>query len=189
MLVDLKRMPPEGQAVDRVIAAGSVPVEGEEFRLLSNVELTGHVEPLDSGALKGEGTFRLRAQLSSRIEVDCFRCLEPFPLEVQENVNLIYLPQSKNVAPAEGEDPDSPNDDRALDSEELAVSFYRDHQIDLGRMLVEQIVLSLPMKLLCREECRGLCPECGANRNETSCECAPDESDPRWSALKTLLGS
>jgi uncharacterized protein len=184
----LKTVPAEGQAIDRVIAAGSVPAGDEEFRLVSGVELTGRVEPLSAEGSKELGSFRLRGQMSCSVELQCCRCLEPLSVDVRENVDLIYLPQSKNIAPPRRDDSGASEDDRSLDTDELAVSFYRDHHIDLGHMIVEQIVLALPMKPLCREECRGLCPECGVNRNEASCECAPDESDPRWSALKALLG-
>jgi uncharacterized protein len=75
---------------------------------------------------------------------------------------------------------------RGLERDELAVSFYRDGRIDLSHMVVEQIVLALPMKPLCKPDCRGLCALCGANRNLESCDCAPEESDPRWAPLKTL---
>ena len=70
----------------------------------------------------------------------------------------------------------------------MAVSYYRDERIELSQMILEQIVLALPMKPLCQPDCRGLCPQCGANRNQESCSCAPDTSDPRWAGLKELLG-
>ena len=188
MLLDLKSVPPEGQAVDRTIAADRVPAGSEEFRVVSPVALSGHIEPLEAEGPREEETFRLRVRLSCEVELSCVRCLEPFTTGVRENVELLYLPQSKNKAPAKADEPGSTEDDRGLDIDELFVSFYRDHQIDLGHLIVEQIVLALPMKPLCREDCPGLCPVCGANRRETTCECAPEESDPRWSALKTLLG-
>jgi uncharacterized protein len=78
---------------------------------------------------------------------------------------------------------------RGLEREELAVSFYLDERIDLSQMTVEQIVLALPMKPLCKPDCRGLCALCGANRNLASCDCAPEDTDPRWAPLKTLQKS
>jgi hypothetical protein len=108
------------------------------------------------------------------------RCLEPFPIELAEELDLLYLPQSSNVAPAA--DGGSAEEEasgaladisgRGLGREELAVSFYRDERIDLSQMIVEQIVLALPMKPLCKPDCGGLCALCGANRNLLSCDCA-----------------
>lgn len=191
MFLELERVPPEGQAVDRVIGVASIPAVDEEFRLVSDVVLAGRLEllkplePLEEEGATDAGAFRLRGTLSCQIEVQCVRCLEPFRSDVGERLDLLFLPQSRNRA-ASGRD--GVEDDRGLDSEELAVSFYRDNQIDLGQMIREQVLLSLPMKPLCKEECRGLCPECGANRNIEDCDCAPQESDPRWSTLKSLLG-
>lgn len=195
VFIDLDRVPPEGQAVDRAIDLEGPYVEGEEFRPLSPVTLSGRLSPIASdegGVGGGEGVLRLRGRMSCRIELSCVRCLEPFPVDLVEELDLLYLPQSSNVAPA-GESPAGGAADdfagRGLEREELAVSFYREERIDLSQMIVEQIVLSLPMKPLCKSECRGLCALCGANRNLVSCDCAQEEPDPRWAPLKTFQKS
>ncbi len=196
MFINLDRLPPEGQAVDRTLALEGSFVEGEEFRPLSPVALSGRLQPITSDE-GGEGggrrrVFRLRGKMSCRIELSCVRCLEPFPMDLAEEVDLLYLPQSANVARAGEESKgDALNDlsGRGLEREELAVSFYRDERIDLSQMIVEQIVLALPMKPLCKPDCRGLCALCGANRNLSSCDCAPEDTDPRWAPLKTLQKS
>jgi len=195
VFIDLDRLPPEGQAVDRTLALEGRYVEGEEFRPLSPVALSGRLQPIASdegGEVGGEGVFRLRGRMSCGIELSCVRCLEPFPMDLAEEVDLLYLPQSSNVAPAgEESEGDALNDrsGRGLEPEELAVSFYRDERIDLSQMIVEQIVLALPMKPLCKPDCRGLCALCGANWNLSSCDCAPEDTDPRWAPLKTLQKS
>ena len=68
--------------------------------------------------------------------------------------------------------------------DDLNVSFYKDDQIDLGEVMREQFYLALPMKPLCREDCRGLCPVCGVNRNRESCTCQAEWVDPRMDALR-----
>jgi uncharacterized protein len=73
-----------------------------------------------------------------------------------------------------------------MDDEDLETSYYRDDQIDLSELLREQFYLALPMKPLCRDDCRGLCPECGINLNAGTCTCAPTWEDPRLAALKEL---
>lgn len=174
-------MPPEGQAVDRSVPAGSLRLEEEDFRLDEAVELHGHVTPVE------ETVFRFRGKLATTLSATCVRCLEAFDLPVSEELDLLYLPQSRNVAPVVDEETGTRDFDRGLSAEELAVAFYRDDQIDLSHLVLEQIILALPMKPLCTADCRGLCPECGANRNTSNCECVVDETDPRWAALKTLL--
>ena len=203
MFIDLDRLPPEGQAVDRTLVLEGLYIEREEFRPLSPVALSGRLQKIESGE-EGErgwrgkqGVFRLRGRMSCRIELACVRCLDPFLMDLAEELDLLYLPQSLNVASAAEErfsEEDVTNriaelSGRGLEREELAVSFYRDEHIDLSRMIVEQIVLALPMKPLCKEDCQGLCALCGANRNLVSCDCAPEDTDPRWAPLKTLQKS
>ena len=76
--------------------------------------------------------------------------------------------------------------DQEVGDEDLETSYYRDDRIDLNELLREQFYLALPMKPLCREECRGLCAQCGTNLNTGSCDCAPAWEDPRLAALKGL---
>ncbi|HEY7698653.1 MAG TPA: DUF177 domain-containing protein [Vicinamibacteria bacterium] len=195
MFIDLDRLPLEGQAIDRTFALEGPYVEREEFRPLTPVALSGRLQPVESdgtGVPGGEGVFRLQGRMSCRIELSCVRCLEPFPMDLAEELDLLYLPQASNVAPAGEEREEDALDDvsgRGLEREELAVSFYRDERIDLSQMIVEQIVLALPMKPLCKSDCRGLCARCGANRNLASCDCSPEDSDPRWAPLKMLQKS
>jgi len=74
-----------------------------------------------------------------------------------------------------------------LAEEDINTAFYRDGVIDLGELLHEQFYLTLPMKPLCREDCKGLCPVCGANWNQTTCACERRWEDPRLAGLKALL--
>jgi uncharacterized protein len=200
VFIDLDRVPPEGQAIDRTLELEGPYLKGEDFRPLTPVVLSGRLQPVDSdeGGDRGrEEVFRLEGRMSCRIELDCVRCLEPFPMELAEELDLLYLPQSANAAPAASEgsvaedsaDSLSELSGRGLEREELAVSFYRDERIDLSQMIVEQVVLALPMKPLCKPDCRGLCALCGANRNLASCDCSPEDTDPRWAPLKTLQKS
>ena len=71
-------------------------------------------------------------------------------------------------------------------NDDLNVSIYDGEKIDLTDLVREQILLDLPTQILCREDCKGLCQKCGANLNEVNCNCAENETDPRWSALKNL---
>ncbi len=77
--------------------------------------------------------------------------------------------------------------EREVGEEDLTTAFYRDGMLDLVDLLREQFMLALPMKPLCTEACRGLCPQCGTNLNKTQCGCAPTWEDPRLAPLKSLL--
>lgn len=174
MLVDLERVPPEGQVIDRSVDPSACASESREFRISAPVKLTARLVSADGGA------YRLRGRLETEVELPCVRCLEPFRTAVREELDLLYLSQSDNVA-ADGEN------EHGLGDDELAVSFYRNDEIDLAHMIWEQIVLALPMKPVCKSDCQGLCPDCGVNRNTTSCACVRDTVDPRWQSLKSLL--
>jgi uncharacterized protein len=123
---------------------------------------------------KDKDKFRLVGTVRTELELPCSRCLEPFRLPVDQSFDLRYHPQAEASSEAETE----------IAEEDLETSFYRDEQIDLNELLREQFYLALPMKPLCREDCKGLCPQCGTNLNTGTCDCAPEWEDPRLAALK-----
>ena len=108
--------------------------------------------------------------ISVQLKPICSRCAKPItqPLEVPFLWHL--------TAYLEAEHPQHAGEELELNADDLDFSFYRDDQIDLGQLVMEELLLALPLRFLCREECLGLCPRCGANRNETPCSCA--DSDP-----------
>jgi uncharacterized protein len=73
-----------------------------------------------------------------------------------------------------------------VEEDDLATAFYDDEQIDLTHLIMEQFQLALPMKALCMEACKGLCPQCGTNLNTGACDCNVKWEDPRLAALKNL---
>lgn len=116
----------------------------------------------------------VRGEFRATVPQTCGRCLETFPARVSAAVDVRLEPR-----PAR-------HDSVELGADDLDVDFYADDEIDLGRVLETETTLALPMKPLCREDCRGLCPVCGANRNATPCGCAAKAPDPRWVALRDL---
>ena len=132
---------------------------------------------LDLDVHKDGSKFRVVGRLDAALELGCCRCLEPFPLVVGVDVDLLYLPVSDNTGDAEVQ----------IKESDLGTAFYRDDQIDLGQLMHEQFQLALPMKPLCRNDCRGLCAVCGGNRNTTACQCVERWEDPRLAVLKGML--
>lgn len=149
------------EALDRpeVVALGPIAWQGEISRL-------------DDG-------FLLRAHLAYPQTLACQRCLGEVTEEVAEDVDLFVQRHEPGAEVLE----------RELQDEDLGILVVDDEVLDLGPVLEEQVQLNVPMRPLCREECRGLCPTCGADRNDGDCGCRDEASDPRWAGLAVLRGS
>jgi uncharacterized protein len=122
----------------------------------------------------------VKASVAGEATVECSRCLTPFslPLEVAFEEEFV-----------EGEPSDEADEQEFEVDEQRTVTYYSGDEIDLSEPLRENVLLELPMKPLCREDCRGLCTTCGTNLNEGECQCteATHVVDPRLAALKDLL--
>ena len=143
---------------------------GDDFRVTTPVVLSFDID-------KDKAQFRLRGRLRTVLELTCSRCLEPFSWPVDADFDLLYLPQAENTGEGELE----------IEADDLATAYYRHDAIDLAQLLAEQFQLALPMKPLCSNACRGLCPECGTNLNRDTCDCEPTWQDPRLAELRALL--
>jgi uncharacterized protein len=156
----------------RTFTPAEVEQEGDSYRI---------VEPviLDFDIHKDKDRFRLDGTLRTELELPCSRCLEPFRLPVDAVFDLRYHPASAM----------STEEERGIDEDDLETSYYRDEQIDLNELMREQFYLALPMKPLCQDECRGLCPQCGTNLNHGACSCAAEWKDPRLAPLEAIKRS
>jgi len=114
-------------------------------------------------------------QFTARVPQLCGRCLEPYAVTVEPGVDTRFVPSPQRRA-----------EEVELGADDLETDVYDNGVVDLSALLETETTLLLPMKPLCREECRGLCPICGGNRNVTTCQCAVSVDDPRWAPLKSL---
>ena len=171
MVLDLREMRGFEDRIDRTCPAAALSAEAaDEYRVVNDVALTLRV--------RKEGVrYRVVGGVRTRVQLSCCRCLDQFEAMRDIGVDLLYLPQSANQGETESE----------ISDEDLSTAFYRDDQLDLAQMVREQLQLSVPMKPLCRSECRGLCPVCGTNLNIERCTCDTRWRDPRLAALETLL--
>jgi uncharacterized protein len=112
--------------------------------------------------------------LATTMEVACDRCLEASAFPIDTDFRLLYRPAGAGLG--EGEVPE----------DESEVGFYEGDGLDLNGVLREEILLLLPMQRLCREDCKGICPVCGQNRNQVACECHQEAADDRWAGLRNL---
>ncbi len=115
--------------------------------------------------------------LGTVMETQCSRCLETTHVDLQSSFNYTLLPE---VPLAEVKE------DAELKTEDLEVGYYAGEVLDLDPIIFEQIMLQLPMKVLCQELCKGLCPRCGINLNMESCACRSDFIDERLAVLKNF---
>ncbi len=119
---------------------------------------------------------RVKGDFSTRLQISCARCLEPVEQVVARNFDLLYRPQGIDAGP----------DERSVTDAEAEIGYYRGEGLELEDLLREQILLALPLKTICAENCKGLCPHCGKNLNVEQCSCAEPVEDPRWEALKDI---
>ena len=169
MQLDLTRYRQPVSTFDRTFQPGEVPDDADAYRIVAPIHLGFEIH-------KDKDKFRLVGTVKTELELSCGRCLEPYRLPVSAPFDLRYLPATEAATGTEQE----------VEDEDLGTSYYRDEQIDLDELLREQFYLALPMKPLCQDACRGLCPQCGTNLNTGTCTCATTWQDPRLAALKDL---
>lgn len=143
-------------------------LDREPLLSLSPVRTAGEVSRIEKG-------YALDARIAYSGELECSRCLAPYPFAVDEAFSIVLCPRGP-----QGED------EIALEKGDLDVSFYDDPVVPVAPLVEERIQLQVPMKPLCREECKGLCPRCGQDLNVGACGCATAAADPRWEALRAL---
>ncbi len=119
--------------------------------------------------------YRFEARLRYRQTLTCTRCLEPVESDEDESIELAVQVGAEEPMLGEHE----------LTASDLRTLYLDDDLLDTTPILLEQLELNIPMKPLCREDCAGLCPHCGADRNRTRCACAESQVDPRWQALES----
>jgi len=178
LVLSVRDIPAEGKPIDVPLDPGGVHLEGEEEFTLEGGRLAGRIEKGDDKAV------HFRGRLKARLGLHCGRCLEPFVKELDEELDLFFMPHGTERGADEEEQ------DVELSDRDMVVAYYDDDRIDLGEMVREQMLLALPLRRLCREDCRGLCASCGINRNTGTCACQPAETadvDERLAPLRKIF--
>jgi uncharacterized protein len=154
---------------EQVYPPDAVSAQSDDYQLAAPVQLAFDI-------YKDKEQFRLVGHVQTTLELPCSRCVEPFKWPIDAEFDLRYQPHTHNSG--EGE--------REIEEDDLTTAFYDNDEIDLGQLMQEQFYLSLPMKPLCTEDCKGLCATCGTNLNRGTCDCREEWEDPRLAALKML---
>jgi uncharacterized protein len=177
MFLDIKELELHPIDFAEEFQAGVIDWE-EETRQRTSLKASGRAELVEEhhGKHKIIKDIRLRGKLAAGFEVSCARCLEPVSQEVRREFELLYRPLGA----------DAGRDELSVTDAEAEIGYYQGEGILLEDVLREQVLLALPLKVTCREDCKGLCPQCGTNLNREHCSCATLLEEPRWSALKEI---
>ena len=171
MLLSLRSLQDAHEHVDTRYAPSQFPrAESDLFRVVSPVALSLDVDRQETAR------YRVAGHVAGELELLCSRCLETFRLPIGADFDLRYVPRVENGGDGEQE----------VEEDDLSTAFYDNDEIDLSQLIMEQFHLALPMKALCTGACKGLCPQCGTNRNTGACDCSPIWEDPRLAVLKKL---
>lgn len=176
MFIDIHELELHRVEFDEMIRPGAIDF-GEDARQIEPLAVKGHAELVEERH-GGKGVIqdiRLAGTFSAGLEVSCARCLEPVSRTVRREFDLLYRPQGS----------DAGQEELSVTDAEAEIGYYSGDGLLLEDVLREQILLAIPMKVVCREDCKGLCPQCGANLNLASCNCTRP-MDPRWQALEGL---
>ena len=173
LVIAPSRIPPEGMDLQVDLSPGELHLEAEEGFDFEGGSLRGTLEKGDDQSV------HVRGRLEARLGLRCGRCLEPFALAVDEEIDLFSLPHRPNEVEEE--------EAVELQDRDVVVAYYQGDRLDLAGIVREQLFLAVPMKRLCGEGCKGLCPSCGCNLNRDQCACKQEDTDPRLAPLRQIF--
>jgi uncharacterized protein len=171
LFITLQELELRAVPFDVEVPAGEIELD-EQFRPMSKLRARGSAELINHTL----GEIRVRGSLSVSMEAACDRCLEPARCQVEKDFDLLYQPAGHFVKGGEDE----------IEETESEIDYYEGDRLDLNNILREVVLLALPMRFTCREDCKGICPQCGQNRNQTDCDCQTLAIDDRWGQLRTI---
>ncbi len=172
MFLSVKELELRKVRFDETFEPGQIDFSGQELQQESPLRTTGSAELL----AHSDGELRIQGRYSVEITTQCDRCLGSARFALEAGFDLFYRPVT-DIAREE---------EVAIDEGEAEIGFYENGGIELEEILREQVLLALPMQRVCSEVCKGICPVCGKNRNETECDCKVEQVSDRWGALRKL---
>lgn len=169
MFLDVNELAIRKARIRKSYSPGTLDFHSGEFRQMEPLEVNATAELAD-------GQIRIFGSLHTRVELVCARCLDMVAEEISRDFDLFYRPM-RSIARDE---------EVQLSLDETEIAFFEGDGLFLADVLAEQVNLTLPMKVICRSDCRGLCAHCGANLNNEECRCEKHPSDPRLAPLARL---
>jgi len=168
MKIAVDKIPEEGHPVEGKIEASEIALDMPGYGMSEPMAIAGRVTKVDRDVY-------LTATLRGALDSECSRCLTAFKMPLGLNLSVVYVPDKGRMEEKEG----------ALESD-FNVSFYEDDVIDILQDVKETIIINLPIKPVCRPDCKGLCPHCGADLNVADCGCEKAARGSPFEELKKL---
>jgi uncharacterized protein len=169
MRIEVDRLEEPDLTFSQAYEVESLPLDDEDVRLTEPAEVRGRIK-------RSGKEVELRGELRAKVEAVCSRCLKPVEFPIQAEFAERFVPAVSWRAEEQHE----------LQEEDLNLSVFDGEAIELDDLVREEILLAMPGHVLCREDCKGLCPTCGIDRNTGSCQCEFSDGDSRWEKLKNL---
>ena len=168
MRIELENLERGGGDFSREYAPGDLRFDDQDLRLVEPVVVAGRI--------RRKNEVELRGRLVTKVAVACGRCLKSveFPIEVEFTERFTAAVAWKD------------EEQHELQPEDLDLAVFDGQGIELDDLVKEEIMLAIPVRTLCQEQCQGLCPNCGTDLNAGSCDCATRQIDSRWEKLKDL---
>jgi len=178
MKANLSHLPDSGVALQFAERPERFPVlqkmiHDRECRVTSSLEVELFLEPI-------RGTYRAKGKFAFMTELVCSRCLTEYPTRLKGSFTLLYSNQKSQDVRT------SPDREIEFKAEDADVISFQGEEIDFVEGVQEYVVMAFPMQPLCGENCKGLCPHCGANMNLMDCNCSKKPEDSRFAVLKGL---
>ena len=172
MFLSVKEMELRKIRFDETLQPWQIEFASENLEQASPLQAVGSAELLKNSS----GEVRVQGRYTVELKAPCDRCLVDARFPLDAGFDLFYQPASSIARDEEIE----------IDEGEAQIGFYDHDGLELEDILREQILLALPMQRVCREDCKGICPVCGKNRNQSACDCSTSTKDDRWGALRKL---
>ncbi len=169
VIIDLNSFEKGTQPFKAALTAAEIDLDDDFVRLAGTVHACGEVT-------RQTARTNVAGKIEAPLEIDCNRCLQPVGQTLNVEFNVSFVSPADFAADKESE----------IGEADLETDVLAGDSLDLKDVVREQILLNLPTQSFCREDCKGLCRQCGVNRNLIDCKCEEKEIDPRWAALKNL---
>lgn len=169
MRIELDKLEQDSGKFSRTYEPGELSLDDDEVRLVEPAEVSGRVR-------RDGNEVELTGELRAKIETACDRCLQPVNLSIGAEFKERFVPAVSWRDEQQHE----------LQEEDLNLAVFDGEAIELDDLVREEILLAVPAHVLCREDCKGLCPVCGIDRNQGTCQCETGGTDSRWQGLENL---
>ena len=168
MIIDLASVVTTLKPLELSLSADKIDLDGEA-ELTDDVTFSGNIFAKD-------GKVHVDGSIKANVLLDCTRCLEQVTRHFDILFDDVFVDASE----------ENRDDEIEIEAEAMDESLVIGGKIDMRDVVREQILLALPEQVFCKDDCKGLCPKCGGNRNLIDCKCEEKEIDPRWAALQNL---